>query len=94
MLAHDVASAPSQQLIENGTTPFPATFQRWLSAMRRGQYLRQGCGAYPVRAPLVAINVGYKLGGTANVVGEIPGLSAQFVVLAAHYDSWYSSAGR
>ena len=92
VLAHDVASAPSQQLIENGTaTPFPGNIPALAVSYETGQYLRQKLADTAVRA-LLYINVGYKLGGTANVVGEIPGLSAQFVVLAAHYDSWYSGA--
>lgn len=92
VLAHDTPSTASQQLIEHGTaTPFPGKIPALAVSYETGQYLRQKLKDATVRA-LLHINTGYKLGSTANVVGEIPGLSSQFVVLAAHYDSWYSGA--
>lgn len=92
VLANDIPGANGRQLIENGTaTPFPGKIPALAVSHETGQYLRQKLTDTSVRA-LLHINVGYQLGGTANVVGEIPGLSSQFVVLAAHYDSWYSGA--
>ena len=92
LLANNTRSTGGRQLIENGTaTAFPGKLPALAISYETGQYLRQKLKDSRVRA-LLHINVGYKLGGTANVVGEIPGLSSQFVVLAAHYDSWYSGA--
>ncbi|MEZ4771212.1 MAG: M20/M25/M40 family metallo-hydrolase [Caldilineales bacterium] len=92
VLANDTPSTNSRQLIENGTaTAFPGKIPALAISYETGQYLRSKLKDSQVRA-LLHINVGYKIGGTANVVGEIPGVSSQFVVLAAHYDSWYSGA--
>ena len=92
VLANDTPSTGSRQLIENGTaTAFPGKLPALAVSYETGQYLHKKLKDSQVRA-LLHINVGYKLGGTANVVGEIPGVSSQFVVLAAHYDAWYNGA--
>lgn len=92
VLAHDTPGRGGRQLIENGTIAvFPGKLPALAVSFETGQYLRSKLKDAPVRT-LLHINVGYKPGGTANVVGEIPGLSSQFVALAAHYDAWYSGA--
>jgi carboxypeptidase Q len=54
--------------------------QRLCAAAREGQSVR--------------LNVArrYSVGRAANVVGEIPGRSQEYIVLVAHYDGWYSGA--
>lgn len=92
VLVHGTPGEAHRQLIENGTaTAFPGRIPALAISYETGQYLREKLRDANVRA-LMHINVGYELGRTANVVGEIPGESRQFVVLAAHYDSWYDGA--
>lgn len=92
VLAHRTPGDAHRQFIENGTaTTFPGRIPALAVSYETGQYLREKLKDTNVRT-LLHINVGYKLGGTANVVGEIPGQTSQFIVLAAHYDSWYDGA--
>ena len=92
VLAHNVPGSHQRQLIENGTaTPFPGRIPALAVSHGDGQALQRRVNEGRVRT-LMHINTGYKLGSTANVVGEIPGQTRQFVVVAAHYDAWYSGA--
>lgn len=92
VLAHGTPSPPGKALIENGTAvAFMGRIPALAVSHETGEYLRQQMAKGPVRA-LLHINVGYSPAHTANVVGELPGRKAEYVVLAAHYDAWYAGA--
>ena len=107
VLAHGTPSAPGRSLIENGTGVSLAGRIPALSISHEaGQHLRQclaGDAGLPGKSPafgqpipgvraLLHVDAGYELGRSANVVGELPGQSNEYVALAAHYDAWYAGA--
>lgn len=92
ILAHGTPSPEDKPLIENGTAvTLTCAIPALAVSHETGTYLRQKLTEGPVRA-LLHVDAGYEPGVTANVVGQIPGQRAEYVLLAAHYDAWYAGA--
>lgn len=91
ILAHPVASPKGKPLIENGTALLMGRIPALAVSYETGRRLREWIKNGRVRA-LMHISVGYSVGATANVVGEIPGKRREYIALAAHFDAWYAGA--
>ncbi|MEA3337039.1 MAG: M28 family metallopeptidase [Chloroflexota bacterium] len=91
VFAHQSPSPANMQLIENGSGAALGRIPALAVSYQTGEYLRKKLAKGPVRA-LLHIKSAYSAGLTANVIGEIPGKRRDYVILAAHYDAWYSGA--
>jgi carboxypeptidase Q len=77
-------------LVEAGTSVVLGQLPTVAVSHEVGQRLRSAAG----RGTLVRLHVSrhYTLGRGYNVVGELPGLTKEYVALIAHHDAWYSGA--
>lgn len=91
ILANGRPSPRGKPLIQNGTAVHGGRIPVVAVSYETGQYLREQVARGRV-AVLMHINVGYRPGLSFNVMAEIPGQRAEYVVLAAHYDAWYGGA--
>jgi hypothetical protein len=88
---HAVESDSGQShLVEAGTSVVLGRLPTLAVSNPVGQRLREAVASgVPVQ---LSVNRRYTLGVGYNVVGELTGLTSEYVALVAHHDAWYSGA--
>ena len=81
---------PQSTEIEAGTAQIFGKMPIFAVGSRTGRALK--CAAAAGAEVTLRVQAKYRLAKSANVFGELPGVSRDYIVLAAHYDAWHSGA--